>query len=463
MNNLLKSKTAATREKRLQATAACYIAPDALAGESAGEPLARRIRTFSQDAPGDVHYALKVIASMCDVATVVHGADGCATFPGANCTVTHLSERDSIMGGDAVLREAVRQAHGLYCPDVIFIVSTPLVAVNNDDIEAVAEALKDELDIPVVPVYTDGFRSGTGVTGYDALAHAILKHVPLSRSKGHPAGVNLLSVSENKADRKEVRRLLLALGLSVNVFPQGASPDSIRRLPDAAFSLSIAPGGADYPGTALKERFGIPFVKPPIPVGIAGTEAWLTEIGRHAGVQEEAGKLIDCEKKAIAGFLSSRRPGRRRIFLNLPPAMAFGVCDVLHELEHEVAGLKTAYLDISHLPQLEKFRREHPGCCLSVGDGQVFEEENILRELRPDLYIGWDGDFSAAIRNGIPALNLARVPVLGFSGVACLARKIDRTLNCPAFAQRLARIETQTCTGQWLKRRPDWYIKQEVK
>jgi nitrogenase molybdenum-iron protein alpha/beta subunit len=52
------------------------------------------------------------------------------------------------------------------------------VAINNDDIRSVVTELSYELDIPVIPVTCDGFRSRIAATGYDAALQAILKSVP---------------------------------------------------------------------------------------------------------------------------------------------------------------------------------------------------------------------------------------------------------------------------------------------
>lgn len=58
-----------------------------------------------------------------------------------------------------------------------FILSTPVVAINNDDIQSAATEKEDQYGIPVVPVFASGFRSKTAVYGYDLVFHALAKYV----------------------------------------------------------------------------------------------------------------------------------------------------------------------------------------------------------------------------------------------------------------------------------------------
>jgi nitrogenase molybdenum-iron protein alpha chain len=151
--NLLKSKTAVIREKRLQTITAYYGQSDILLEEFTAGQLTQRVRTFSQDTLNDIMYSLKIIATIKNAAVVIHGASGCAvsrlTFHlkdenNGKWAMTNLNERDSIMGSDKKLYETVKQVYQLHYPEIIFIVSTPIVAINNEEIESVAKELEGE-------------------------------------------------------------------------------------------------------------------------------------------------------------------------------------------------------------------------------------------------------------------------------------------------------------------------------
>ena len=111
---------------------------------------------------------------------------------------------------------------------------------------------------------------------------------------------------------------------------------------------------------------------------------------------------------------------------------------------------------------VEKLNAERPDLPILVGEGQLFEEENLLRKINPDIYIG-TGDFAVAIRNGIPVININSINIIGFNGVVQFVDKISKTLSNTSFTQLIARNEQKTYTKEWIKKSTNWFIKQEVK
>ena len=468
----LRPKSAAIREKRLQAISAFYGKAETLLQEHADVQFTQRVRTFSQDVSSDIIKALEIISTIRNSAIVVHGTAGCAVARlsqqifdenDSHWAITNLNERDSIMGSDVELREGIRQVFKLHSPEIVFIVSTPVVAINNDDIESVVEELKEELGIAIVPVYADGFRSKIGSTGYDLVSHSIVKHVLPLKKADVSDYVNLLSISEKPNDLNEIYRLLNELGLRTNLFPRSTSLENIKRIRNAAFSISINPDEADYPGTVLQERYEIPFVQPVIPIGIENTSQWLANIALATGHESQARNLISREKAQLTQLLEQRAPEKKKVFISLQPAIAFGIANLLEELGIEVIGLKLTYVDKHHVANLEKLKADQPEFAFLVGEGQLFEEENLIRKLNPEIYIGDSGDFAVAIRSGIPVINLESIPVFGFSGVKNLITKIRKALSNNSFTKISAQNEAKTYTGEWLKKSPNWFIKQEVK
>ncbi len=263
--SILKPKASPIREKRLYAVSAYYGKADTILGEyEDNDQFTQRVRTFTHDIQSDILTALNVIATIKDAAVVVHGAQGCGVGrlsfdeKGVNnkWAVTNLNERDSIMGSEAKLRDAIIQVYKLHNPRVIFVVSTAIVAINNDDIESVVEELKHEIDAVVIPVYSIGFRSKIASTGLDLVTHSIVRRFYGLKEEAIPSGfVNLISVAEKEADVSEAIRLLHELGLETNIFPRYASFENIRKVPNASFSIGLNPDDSVYPAEILKERF----------------------------------------------------------------------------------------------------------------------------------------------------------------------------------------------------------------
>jgi nitrogenase molybdenum-iron protein alpha/beta subunit len=469
--SLLKAKSPRIREKRLDTLNAWLGHADAAAAEVSAEETVQRIRTFSQSTQDDLLYALRLIASVKNSVAIIHAPRGCAaaalyhqvTYGKGHWIVTNLDQRDTIMGADRKLRDAVKSAYRQYRPEVIFIVSSPVAAINNDDIPAVADELRDELELPIVPVYVTGFASRNAVTGYDIALHAMLKHLGGSRREGERSSrVNLLSVVEHRADRREAERLLSSLGLELNVLPDGASPATFRLAAEARLSLSLNQDSGNYLGVILRDQYGVPYVEHSRPVGVEATGRWLVAAACALGLEEEARALHREESEQVRRELGEFTLEGVRVYLGLSPATAFAIADLVEELGGKVAGITVSHLDRLHTAQLEELSRRHPALQIHVADGQPFEELNIVRRLAPDLYLGDSAHIAQVGRLGIPVVSLENSPVLGYSGVKGLARRISVALQNRSFGAALASIPT-AYKEEWYRRSPNWHIKKEVK
>ncbi|NTU85535.1 MAG: hypothetical protein HGA45_40300, partial [Chloroflexales bacterium] len=149
--------------------------------------------------------------------------------------------------------------------------------------------------------------------------------------------------------------------------------------------------------------------------------------------------------------------------LSLPAPYAFGILELLRALEAEVVGLSVHALDRRHLGQLERLRAERPGLPLHIGEGQRFEEANILKRLAPDLHLCWDEHAAVALRLGIPAVALRELGVLGYRGTQRLVAQAARALQNQAFAASLGEPSGAPYKESWYQKKPGWYLKHEVK
>lgn len=187
--------------------------------------------TFSQASEDEVLNALRVLTKIEKAAVIVHGGAGCAASgiyfneeKNNSWYTTGLNEKDTILGGDEKLRKAVIRSFEEQNPEVIFIVGTPVVAINNDDVNAIILELEDELGVKIVSIYTDGFKTKSPATGYDIVLHSLLRYV-VDRTQGEKTEkedfINVVSISENKRDF--VEKVVGSLNLqeeTINTFLQ---------------------------------------------------------------------------------------------------------------------------------------------------------------------------------------------------------------------------------------------------
>lgn len=469
--SLLRAKAPQNREKRLDAVSAYLGEAQALAREFREPGVTQRIRTFAQSSHDDLLYALQLISGIRDAVTVIHGPRGCAAAElyfhaageGGRWGVTNLDERDTIMGADAKLRVTITALYRRHRPQVIFVVATPVVAINSDDIQSVVEELRDELDAVIVPVYSSGFASKAAVTGYDTALHALVKSLARGGEGNREEFVNLLSVAESRADRQEIGRLLGALGVALNILPDGSRAADFARATRARLSIAINPDYGDYLGKILESEHAVPYLHPPRPIGIDGTGGWLAAVGEATELAPAAAKLHARESAGLRKELAGAALKGVRVYASLPAATAFGVVQLVEELGGEVIGVTVEHLDRLHISALENLQAERPELQIHVAHGQPFEEVNILGRLAPDLYIGASGHQALAARLGIPVVSLTGQAILGYRGVRNLARQAAKALGNRAFIRTLAQGAALPYQESWYRRSPNWHIKQEVK
>jgi nitrogenase molybdenum-iron protein alpha/beta subunit len=460
-----------TRERRLQAVSAYLDKPDALAAEFAAGETTQRIRTFSQAAPDDLVAALDLLGRVKGAAIVVHGPRGCAaalvgSAPLAHWAVTGLDQRDTIMGSEGVVEHAVLALVRRHKPWAVFVVTTPVVAINSDDARDVVLSLTDGLGIPVQLVRTDGFRSRVAATGFDAACQALLNLVPPVAEGTQDDLVNVLS--RDVAGAKAAATLLADLGLDVNVLPAGADADGFARAARARLSICIDPDATTAFAAGLQAAHGVPVLRAGVPIGLAASRRWVDAVAAAVGRPVMVGEgppSTAWPQPAPLGVDGGPAPAMTagvRVHLALPADAAFAAAELVTELGGAIAGLTVEHLDSSHSETLHAFTRAHPGVTLHVAAGQPFELVNLLGKQRPDLFLGTPELAALAAAAGYPAVGLTPAALIGWRGAARLAERAGAALRNPAFVRRLSAAPSPYAAG-WLRRSADWHVKQEVR
>jgi nitrogenase molybdenum-cofactor synthesis protein NifE len=131
-----------------------------------------------------------VLNPITDALHIVHGPIGCASYTWdirgsytsgptlyKSSFSTDMKEMDVVFGGEKKLAGALRELAAKYSPPAIFVYSTCIVGVIGDDLNAVCKSLQQELNIPVIPVQSPGFK-GNKRDGYKAACNALFQHKP---------------------------------------------------------------------------------------------------------------------------------------------------------------------------------------------------------------------------------------------------------------------------------------------
>ncbi|GEM_PF-276863 len=483
---LLEDKRIISREKRVSAITAYQGINKVLQEDLSVTEIRQRIRTFSQGNKDEIIHALALLSRIKNAPVIIHGAVGCSTaelyYYKENSEgiwySTDLNERDTIMGGDEKLRKTIERVYYKYKPKVIFVVSTPVVAINNDDVNSVILELEEELDTKIISIYTDGFKTKAGISGIDIVLHSIARYIGKGGSfseeeegaeeteneeagtEGAGAFINLISITEQESGLKEITRLLEELQLQYNTIPQFASIDDIDKARFAKASIAVSDEEADVLLNGLYEKFSIPVIKSTVPIGLRGTGDWLTGLGKAIGIQDKVNKLIAKEEEKLKKYISKKPLAHKKVFINLEAPAAAGLAAFLEELGGEVTGVFISHVDNLNQDKLKALPKE---VFVAIGDGQPFELANILLKNKPDFYIGGSEHAGLAAGLGILPISLANKILYGYEGAVQLIQAIVKLEKRTGFVDYLAENTKIPYKESWLKKSANWYIKQEVK
>ncbi|MDR2259401.1 MAG: nitrogenase component 1 [Azoarcus sp.] len=457
-----EGKSAPTREKRSGTISHYHGTLSSLIGDTAGEEIPQRVRTFTQAARDDILSAFAVLRGIRDTAIVVHGAAGCAAASialaeahGARWYSVNLSERDSILGGEAPLRETILRAIGEGAA-AVFVVGTPVVAINNDDVSAVLQELSDETSVPILHVNTDGFRSKSPLTGCDIAFHALLR-LAEEPGGGKERGdfLNLLAVNENARNLAAVAAMLEALGVAWNFLPRFSSPAHIRKAGRARATVSLNRDESEYFGLGLEAAFDVPYPQLPAPIGLEATRRFIAGLGGIFDAADAADIYARQQEDALRDVLAARPLAGKRVFLQVDVAQVEGFGALVRDLGGEVAGVALGSVDLNnraHLARLEA-AGEIPAL---VAVGQPFEVANVLARTGADYYVGPE-QVAFAARFGARPVSLHDALYYGFEGIRAFAGALSRPV--PGFRERVREVYSEN----WLKKNGAWHVKREVR
>jgi nitrogenase molybdenum-iron protein alpha/beta subunit len=465
---MARKQSLLTREKRLGAIGAYQGEINPLTESFDKNDASQWIRTFSQAAPDDIIQTLRLLNGIAGAGIVIHGARGCAATqlsmaPDGAWAVTNLNERDTIMGSDALLRKTILDLHGKHHPWVIFVVATPVVAINNDDIQSVVTELSGELDIPVIPVKSDGFRSRIAATGYDAAYQAILTLIPPGDHSKIDNLINLVVLDSESPAVTKLVTLLADVGLMVNTLPSGAGKDNFEKTNQAALTVVIDPDAGALFALEMEKNHHVPYLKLPVPVGLEATEEWLVAIAEATGHIKAARALHQEQQEELTDSPFGNVFNGKQVYLGFPVSVAIAVASLVRNSGGIVAGISVDHVDVSHVLELKSLQEQQPGVPLHVAGGQPFEAANLLRRIKPDLYIGTPERAVWAARAGIPVVAIEAGDILGYHGLQRLFRQAHHALVNTTFVQRLGRAASLPYKDSWYRRSSNWHIKLEVK
>jgi nitrogenase molybdenum-iron protein alpha chain len=456
-------------------------------------------REFTQGSICLMLPGIAMLNSLPDNVNLLHGAVGCgvcshsqnantrsgnaARFGAVKDGVwisTAMNEADVIGGGEGKLRRAIIEADQLYRPKTITVVASCVPGITGDDVDGVIAGVQPLVSARVIPIHCEGFKTKIWATAYDAVYHGLagtmlddpdfgkriledeMEALKIEALKKNT--VNLFNVSSmGKVDEDELTRLLNGLGCEVNVFPVFAEPEKMYRIKYAALSISTCPTHDDYFLKFFEEEYGIPYILRNMPIGIENTNEWLRDAARFFRREKIAEALISAENEKLNAALAKYREffKGKKVFVSAGEFRALATAELMAELGFEIVGIRSFHHDEFANQEYEKLQKAAGDFAFNIANCQPYEEANLLKKLKPDLFLGhWNGNATAA-KLGIPShvIYNTGLSYIGYRGAFEIARRLYRQLSNPVFARKLSRYARLPYRESWYGEDPFKYIK----
>lgn len=483
----LESSNVATRENRIGSITGYIGTLSDLAEQSGCGTLKGCSRCFSQSSTCLSSCALGQLSAIRDVAIIHHGPAGCSVVSAGayyldkvmakkrgvtNNTVyvgTDMNEKDTIFGSSDALRKIILEVNKRYSPKAIFVTSSCATGIIGEDIDSVVDDVRDEIDVPIVAVHCEGFKSRIWATGFDISDHAVLSSI-VQPPKQKRNTINFKNFYESA--RTEIIEIFKNFDLEPIFLYCNSTVEELSHISESLATTCICGTLGNYLGNGLEEKYGVPYIRTINPLGIAGFETWLREIGRVTERSDAVEKYI-AEQRAIyipqIEKIKNELKGLKAV-LGMGPGYTFEVSRVLNELGIEVVWALAWHYDKKYEngdvpPSMEYLLENGVDFEASVADQQNYEVMNILNKYQPDLYLSrHPGSTVWAIKNGTPAVYVAdEYMIFGYKHTLEFAQSVLDSIHNRSFEKNLARRVKLPYTEWWYEQNVDKFLEEGKK
>jgi len=265
-----------------------------------------------------------------DIINLVHGPIGCSFYAwltrrnqtrvpegGDNfityCFSTDMQDENIVFGGEAKLKDAVREAFEIFKPKAIGIFSTCPVGLIGDDVHSVARDMKAELGINIFGFSCEGYRGVSQSAGHHIANNGVFKHVVglNDRERVGKFQVNLLGEYNIGGDAFEIEALFEEAGITLlSTFSGNSTIKSMEYSHTADLNMVMCHRSINYIAEMMEEKYGIPWVKVSF-VGAESTCKSLRKIADYfgdAGLKAKVEEIIAREMAKVEAVKSSIKP-----------------------------------------------------------------------------------------------------------------------------------------------------------
>ena len=468
----------AIREKRLGSiTGYCGSAKE-LVGCSRCGKLKEGNHLFNQTIGCSVAQAVCTVVMIQDAAVISHGPIGCLgclhefdfTYQQngnlrevANPTQrkifsTDIEEKDTIYGGSQKLRTAIEEVYEKVKPKVIFVATTCAVGIIGDDVEAITDEMEEELGIPVIGIYCEGFRSKIWTTGFEAGYHGIARKLIKAPEKKQEDLVNVINFWGSDVFTKWFK----ALGLRPNYITPYATVEQLSKSSEAIASVQICATLGSYLGAALEQRYGVSEIKTSAPYGILQTDRWFLALGELTHKEAEVEVFLKAQKEEWLPQIAEIRKKLegKTAYVTGGASHGHSLIAILNELGMKAVGAAIFHhdplydngaIDADALGHVVEDYGDVPH--YNVCNKQEYQLVNSLNKVRPDVLLARHGGMTLwGAKFGIPSLLIGDEHYsMGYEGIVRYGERILEVIENDEFIKNFSKHAINPYTRWWLE------------
>jgi nitrogenase molybdenum-iron protein alpha chain len=265
-----------------------------------------------------------------DIINLVHGPIGCSfyawltrrnqTRPAEGednyityCFSTDMQDSNIVFGGEAKLKEAVREAFEIFKPKAIGIFSTCPVGLIGDDVHSVSRDMKAELGINIFGFSCEGYRGVSQSAGHHIANNGVFKNVVglNDRARTGKFQVNMLGEYNIGGDAFELEALFEEAGITLlSSFSGNSTIKSMEYSHTADLNMVMCHRSINYIAEMMEEKYGIPWVKVNF-IGAESTAKSLRKVADYfgdAGLKAKVEEIIERELAKVNAVKVSIKP-----------------------------------------------------------------------------------------------------------------------------------------------------------
>ncbi len=262
--------------------------------------------------------------------SILHGSQGCSTYIRRHMATHYnepidiasssLTEHGTVYGGEENLKKGLTNLIDLYHPQVVGVATTCLAETIGEDINRIIqiyyEENPDKREVTIIPVHSAGY-GGTQFEGYFAALTAIVSEVEMDTKPNNK--INIISSYMSPADMRTLKELCKLFELDIILLPDlsenldGVFKEKYNRLPEdgtdivdikqmAGARATIEISNMEFensPAKVLKEKYGVPYTRVNVPVGLRDNDAFLKVLSKLSGkeipqlLKQQRGRYLD--------------------------------------------------------------------------------------------------------------------------------------------------------------------------